>query len=684
LSSATHEASAEPTPADPQVTDRGARIGRFVVTAAVRIAKHTMVLQARDPDGSFVAVKLANTMIGGELVDREIDLLRVLGTRPCPGARSVADGTQAGRRYVATRWIPGTDARVAAAELRQGGRPVRALELGARIARAYADLHAAGVLHGQVHPRHVLVDRDGAVGLLDLSVAATASDVPAPARLAARFNTLSPPEQAASLLDGENLEITAASEQYSVAALIHLLITGRLHAQLRLDRRSLAADILASPTLPFSELGSPSWPELEAVLDRALAKDPRRRYPSVDDLHRSLDALCNDAAAPAPPAPTSVRTGRAPLAGLLDDFRREAAAEPAIGRLPAPTCSINYGAAGVAFALTRLGKLTGDDDALQLADRWLSAAERDRGRPDAFDDGDELTPRTVGIISPFHNVSGLAAVRALHSDATGDRARQAAALDAFRVATQAPCANLDLTLGRSSVLLVAALLYDRSPSDWPSAQRLADHGDALSAGVLADLDATTLPYHGIAHGSAGVAYAALMWARARHREPDPAVADILDVLAAAAEPHQRGARWPLTPTDEPPAARYWPGWCHGNAGYVFLWNLARTTYGEARFAELADRAAWLIDAPAGVSSLCCGSAGQIYAALNHARASNDPAWHARALALADRSATEAGLASDSKTPLSLYKGHVGLALLALELERPDRAAMPLFEFEPAA
>src|SRR5206468_8533689 len=187
LSSATHEASTEPTPADPQVTDRGARIGRFVVTAAVRIAKHTMVLQARDPDGSFVAVKLANTMIGGELVDREIDLLRVLGTRPCPGARSVADGTQAGRRYVATRRIPRTDARVAAAELRQGGRPVRALELGARIARAYADLHAAGVLHGQVHPRHVLVDRDGAVGLLDLSVAATASDVPAPARLAARF-----------------------------------------------------------------------------------------------------------------------------------------------------------------------------------------------------------------------------------------------------------------------------------------------------------------------------------------------------------------------------------------------------------------------------------------------------------------------------------------------------------------
>jgi hypothetical protein len=32
--------------------------------------------------------------------------------------------------------------------------------------------------------------------------------------------------------------------------------------------------------------------------------------------------------------------------------------------------------------------------------------------------------------------------------------------------------------------------------------------------------------------------------------------------------------------------------------------------------------------------------------------------------------------------LSLYKGHAGLALLAIELECPERAAMPLFEFEP--
>ena len=44
--------------------------------------------------------------------------------------------------------------------------------------------------------------------------------------------------------------------------------------------------------------------------------------------------------------------------------------------------------------------------------------------------------------------------------------------------------------------------------------------------------------------------------------------------------------------------------------------------------------------------------------------------------------TEAdALAGDATNPLSLYKSHAGLALLAVELEQPERAAMPLFEFE---
>ena len=79
----------------------------------------------------------------------------------------------------------------------------------------------------------------------------------------------------------------------------------------------------------------------------------------------------------------------------------------------------------------------------------------------------------------------------------------------------------------------------------------------------------------------------------------------------------------------------------------------------------------------------CGTAGQAYAALNHYRAVGDERWLEAAMRLAARGASEDELAGDATTPLSLYKGHVGLALLAAELERPERAGMPLFEPEPS-
>jgi serine/threonine-protein kinase len=167
-------------------------------------------------------------------------------------------------------------------------------------------------------------------------------------------------------------------------------------------------------------------------------------------------------------------------------------------------------------------------------------------------------------------------------------------------------------------------------------------------------------------------------------QPPPGVRAVLERLSSVAEPVGRGARWPLTPPDGFGHDDFWPGWCHGAAGYVFVWNLARVVYADERFAELAERAAWLTAPPSPITSLCCGAAGQAYAALNHFRSTGNERWLTRATVIARFAAEHGELAGDATSPLSLYKGHVGLALLAAELEDPERAAMPLFEFEPAA
>ena len=112
-------------------------------------------------------------------------------------------------------------------------------------------------------------------------------------------------------------------------------------------------------------------------------------------------------------------------------------------------------------------------------------------------------------------------MRAFLSRATGDHAREQAALDEFLATTAAPCANLDLTLGRSSVLLVAALLLAGASREWPATQRLGSYGDELCAGIWRDAAGESMAYYGIAHGWAGLAYATMMWSRARGIEPPP-------------------------------------------------------------------------------------------------------------------------------------------------------------------
>jgi hypothetical protein len=670
--------AAEATAPTADAPRRGSQVGSFTITALISDSRHVSVLQARDEDRSFVALKVARTHTGEGLVGREACLLQARGRSEGATPRFRANGIVEGRRYSVVTFRPGTEVRAAAATMRELGGPQDVLGLCCRVARAYALLHESGVVHGAVHPRHVLVDHDGSIWLLDFATAASATDVPPSAWLAARFNTLSAPEHAEAVLRGEDQVLTPAAEQYSVAALLHLVATGRMYAPLRLRRRETAEDIIAARPLPERELTG--CPELGQVLSRALRMARAERFASMGAMAGALEDLHTDAAARTRPSARR-RPVTTSLTEMLDRFLRDADRETPIESLKPPTCSVNFGAAGVAFALTRLGKVTSSTAVLELADRWLAAAERHRKDADAFDDGGELTPETVGPVSPYHTTSGLPAVRAFLSAALGDTASEQAAIDDFRILTSAPCPNLDLTLGRASVLLFAALLYARADPDGGATATLGDHGDHLCAEIWRNLP-ERLPYYGIAHGWAGIAFATLMWTQARSSQPPGRLSRVLELLAAAAEPWGRGLRWPVSPMDGPVPDQFWPGWCHGNAGHVFLWNLARAAYGEDQFATLAERAALLIDRSPGFTSLCCGSAGQAYALLNHHRSTGEERWRRAAVRLAISATTHDALAGDATTGLSLYKGHVGFALLAAELESPEEAAMPLFEFEP--
>jgi hypothetical protein len=639
----------------------------------------------------------------------------------------LAAGAWEERAFLAIEWCGGTDAATAAAELRRsGGAPARRrlLDLCSAIAHAYQRLHGAGVVHGDVHPRNVLVAAGGEVRLIDFGLASWDGLPPAQAPEGrGGIGFFLEPELAAALLTGRSAPATAAGEQHAVAALLYMLWCGVQYLDFSLERGEMLRQIAHDPPLSFASRELEPWPELEAVLRRALSKDPVQRYRSCGELGAALaDLAAATALALAPAAHGAHRGRRSAPAGaaerLLGEVLARVEPEGSLWRegLPAPRTSLNYGSAGIAYALHRIALVRDDAALLAQADLWATRAAREARAacdPGAGEPGEseafynprlDLTISSVGRVSPFHTASGPLCVQALIAMARCDAAaarRAAAGLAAVGAVTADACVNPDLTTGRSGLLLAAGLLAGGLGGGAAAARHeaLLDFGESILRGLWLEIDALPPILRcgerrnlGVAHGWAGYLFATLQWCRATGRPLPAGVAPRLEELAAAANPWQRGLRWPWYGGDsaaggEHPAGSM-AGWCNGSAGLAQLFALAHRMQPDPTYLRTCEGAAWNAwEAPDRSGSLCCGLAGRAYGLLSLyrlLRAAGDPAaaeWLERARLLADDAAV--AIAGESEVPDSLYKGRVGVAVLAADLSRPESSAMPFCEMSGA-
>jgi serine/threonine-protein kinase len=219
---------------------------------------------------------------------------------------------------------------------------------------------------------------------------------------------------------------------------------------------------------------------------------------------------------------------------------------------------------------------------------------------------------------------------------------------------------------------------------------LREFGSALARGIWEELDdqkpirdVPKMAFLGIAHGWAGALYATMRWSRSSAGALPGSVEGRLRQLAELAEPDGRGARWKRKVRNKGRREQpfdYVPSWCNGTAGFVHLWTLAHAIFRDPAYLELAERAAWnTYEDPTFLGDLCCGLSGRAYALLNLYKSTGEVSWRTRARELADRAALT--IATSTIREDSLYKGSVGVAVLAADLTRPDGACMPLFEDE---
>jgi serine/threonine-protein kinase len=667
----------------------GQRIAGGVVLRCIRFLGDTEVYQLVLDGGGLAALKVLRAAApnAGTAFEREVEVLRHLDGRVAP--RLLGVGELGGTRWLAQEWVDGIPVTAAAAALRPTGHgAARLADLCRRVAEAYADLHDRGVVHGDVHPGNVLVSQSGTVRLVDFGLARLLPSGLAPPPRGGVPTYFAPDHAAALLSDRKPEPATPTSEQYSVGALLYMMLTGSAYTDFAIGNEDTLHQIITDDPSPFIRRGMPSWAEIEALLATALAKDPARRITSRD-LAERLRTLAPPGA---PRGASQVGSAIDALDVLLDSIleRTRPGGEWFEAGLPtAPLCSVAHGAAGTAIALHHVAVLRDDPDLLILADEWAVRAAREAGRPDAFrSPALKLDLEATGSVSPFHCLSGVHGAQVLVSNAMHDALARQRALDAFVAASRRPCHALDLTIGKAGTLLANAILLEAVDTDPVlDTRELRALGNATTEAVWSQLDGMPpvaecgpFPYLGIAHGWAGLVLATLRWSLAAGAPLPLALPERLEQLAELARPAGMGVRWSWTNDRASAGASTMAGWCHGTAGHVWLWTAAHLALRDDRWARLAERAAWDVYAtPQPTANLCCGLAGQAYALLEIYRHTGEQTWLRAAVELAARAAIAVrDIGSPGAIPGSLHKGEIGVAVLAADLCRPEAATMPFF------
>jgi predicted Ser/Thr protein kinase len=196
-------------------------------------------------------------------------------------------GEHDGRPFIVMEYLSGGSLET---KLREGPVPVgQALEWLEQTAAALDAAHRHGIVHRDVKPANLLLSRDGEIHVSDFGIASVAGleSVTLTGTVLGTAGYLSP-EQA------DARQATAASDRYSLAVVAFELLTGSRP----FEADSITAEALAHVRAPVpSACGrNPRLPcSLDAVFERALAKDPEERYPTCGELVADLRAAIAEA-----------------------------------------------------------------------------------------------------------------------------------------------------------------------------------------------------------------------------------------------------------------------------------------------------------------------------------------------------------------------------------------------------
>jgi serine/threonine-protein kinase len=237
--------------------------------------------------GEEVALKLIKPEIASdrETIQRfsnELKLARKIAHRNVGKMYELMEAE--GTHFITMEYVPGQDLR---ALIRQTGQltAAKALSIARQVCEGLAEAHALGVVHRDLKPGNILIDKDGNARIMDFGIARSlqGKGITGAGVMIGTPEYMSP-EQV------EGKEADQRSDIYSLGIILYEMLTGRVPFE---GDTPLAIAVKHKTEVPRDpQLVNAQIPEdLSRVVLKCLEKDKEKRYQGADELHLELEKI---------------------------------------------------------------------------------------------------------------------------------------------------------------------------------------------------------------------------------------------------------------------------------------------------------------------------------------------------------------------------------------------------------
>jgi tetratricopeptide (TPR) repeat protein/predicted Ser/Thr protein kinase len=273
----------------PQLEERGRRCGPYRLLDVIGRGGMGAVYLAERVDGEVtqrLAVKLLPAGAGDAQRERFLQERQIFASLAHPNIARMLDAghVDGGQPFLAMEYVDGKPI-----DMFADGLSVRQkVALFVKVCAAVAYLHRNLVVHRDLKPSNILVTAEGEPKLLDFGIAKIL-DVATDSTMTS-MRMLTPDYASPEQVTGGRM--TTATDIYSLGAVLYRLLTGKPAHEF--DQQSPEA---IAQTVTTREVTRPArWVaelkgDLESILLRALRKDPRERYATVEQFAEDLQAF---------------------------------------------------------------------------------------------------------------------------------------------------------------------------------------------------------------------------------------------------------------------------------------------------------------------------------------------------------------------------------------------------------